>query len=124
VQAGRVALREAPLLEQVALDTAQSLASAGQITHHLHDDSPQRRLARALIHCERLGENVVRATSLASAFAQLNASPAHRDVRDHHAFDSIAVGITRAHDGWFYVVELFAAHPALQNTSYSSATGA
>lgn len=111
----RATLRPDLLLQPLATDRAQLLANRRQIAHSLDaHDTPQLRVSRAGIRCDRLGENVVRARTLELAYAQLNASPAHRFNRDNPEFDTIAIGTARGSDQLFYVVELLATHPALQ----------
>lgn len=116
----RASLRQDLLLQTLAVHRAQLLANRRQIAHSLDaSDTPELRLSRAGIRCDRLGENVVRARTLELAFAQLNASPAHRFNRDNPEFDTIAIGTARGTDQLIYIVELLATHPGLALTEPS-----
>lgn len=110
--AGTAAVRADALLQSIAESRAQMRARLSAVAHSLSDDAPDAHLRREHIRTERVAENVVRAPSLAEAFARLDASPSHHRVRMDRAVDAVAIAAVHAADGW-YVVELFALRPAL-----------
>jgi uncharacterized protein YkwD len=103
-----------PLLATLAQERAEQMARAGAVLHARGaGDDPRSRAERAGVATERLAENVVRARTLAEAFARLQQSPAHRAQREDAAMDAVGVGIARR-DEVVYVVELLAQRPRLR----------
>jgi hypothetical protein len=106
-------LRVSPLLAPTARSRIASRARFRSVAHALGPgDEPDAHLSRERVTARRVAENIVRAPSLVEAFERLEQSPSHRATRRDDFVDSIAVSALRADDGW-YVLELFAASPAI-----------
>jgi uncharacterized protein YkwD len=112
---GALPLRRDPMLDRAATQHAQRLAALERVEHvPSPGDSPVDRLRDVGVISNRVAENVARAHSLTEAHERLLVSPAHRANLVDPLVDSIGFGIARS-SGNVYVVEMFAAHPAMQS---------
>jgi hypothetical protein len=107
------ALRADPLLASLAEERVAARAERATVAHALEDgDSPDEFLRRRGIRADRVAENLARARTLREAFERLSVSPSHRRIRAMPELDAVGVAVLQAPDGW-YVVELYAARPAI-----------
>lgn len=110
-------LQDDPAIQRAAIIFSAELAARGSISHG--SEVPLRRHVGERLHAERVvfvaaGENIARlddpVEKLSRHVVQMwLESPSHnRTMLDRH-FERGAVGITRAPDGYWYIVQMLAA---------------
>jgi uncharacterized protein YkwD len=107
-ESGEPPLMRDTRLDTVALEHAQSMASAQTVAHDTGDGDPEARMQAAGLSCDALGENVAHAATAALAHRSLWASPSHRANMLRREFSRVGVAAVRDAHGDLWVVETFA----------------